>query len=960
MVVDKDRPDSPIAGVRVTVVETGQEVRTSPEGSFLVADLRPGAYTLALSKDGFSRKFESVVVEPGKLAQIRVALAGDYTELEPFVVQDALNLGTGSEAALLQLRFESPALLDSISADLISRAGASDAAGALRLVSGATVQDGKFAVIRGLPDRYVSSQLNGVRLPSADNDTRAVELDQFPSAAIESIQVSKTFTPDQQGDASGGAVNVLLKGVPDEPFFLRVRGQVGYNSQVRGRDDFLTYGGGGVNTWGKDDGRRDQQLDNLGGNWDGEVGVSRDEAPDIYKWSVATGGSYEFGDGFRVGGFSSFFYDRDAEFFNNGIDDTYWVEAPGAPMTPRAFQGSVQDGDFRTALFDVTRGVESVQFGTLSTVGIASETQSIGLTYFYTRTVEDTTTLAVDTRSKEFFFPGYDPNDPTTPGHEQDLAAPYLTLETLAYNERTADSLQLAGRHEIPVGKRSFLRSPEFDWVVSRSKASSDTPDKRQFGSIWTPDRPVGGIVIPATHRVFKPAANFTLGNLQRIWERISEESEQYSLNLKVPFEQWTADEGYLKFGLFRDEVTRRFDQDTFSNFNDNSFYEGSFDDPWSRRFRFEQHPITESNFDVDYDGEQQIKAWYVMADIPLWSELKLVGGVRYEDTGISVINNPESEAFWFPPGSLAQTQLNPGDADVDYGEDALLPALALEYRPFTEWTLRAAYSETIARQTFKELTPILQQEFLGGPIFIGNPELRQSKLKNYDLRVDYTPFEGSLFSVSWFQKDVTDAIEVVQRIAAFNFDTAVNYPEGELQGFEFEARQELGDLWEPLAGLSLGGNATLIDSEVTLPEEDRVRLELPNIQAPMPTRDMTNAPEYLYNLYLSYDAPWGEGNWGSQLTVFYSVQGDTLIAGAGEADGNFVPNVYAEEFGTLNVSVDQALGEWFRLRFQAKNLTNPDINTVYRSPYIGPDVLKTSFTRGIDYSLSLGAEVRF
>ena len=152
-----------------------------------------------------------------------------------------------------------------------------------------------------------------------------------------------------------------------------------------------------------------------------------------------------------------------------------------------------------------------------------------------------------------------------------------------------------------------------------------------------------------------------------------------------------------------------------------------------------------------------------------------------------------------------------------------------------------------------------------------------------------------------------------------------------------------------------------IVDSlSVTLPEEDRVRLELPNIQAPMPTRDMTNAPEYLYNLYLSYDAPWGEGNWGSQLTVFYSVQGDTLIAGAGEADGNFVPNVYAEEFGTLNVSVDQALGEWFRLRFQAKNLTNPDINTVYRSPYIGPDVLKTSFTRGIDYSLSLGAEVRF
>jgi len=112
----------------------------------------------------------------------------------------------------------------------------------LTLVSGASIQDGKFAVIRGLPDRYVSSQMNGVRLPSADEDKRAVELDQFPSAVIESLQVSKTFTPDQQGDASGGAVNVRLKGIPDENS-LTFKHQYSYNTQVTGRHDFLTYKG---------------------------------------------------------------------------------------------------------------------------------------------------------------------------------------------------------------------------------------------------------------------------------------------------------------------------------------------------------------------------------------------------------------------------------------------------------------------------------------------------------------------------------------------------------------------------------------------------------------------------------------------------------------------------------------------------------------------------------------------
>src|SRR5262249_47657930 len=150
-----------------------------------------------------------VIVTSGALSDVDVEMSGEFTEMEEFVVQDIAPLA-GTEAALLKLRFENPALLDSIGADTMQRAGVSDAAGALRLVTGASLANGKNAVIRGLPDRYVSSQLNGVRLPSADADKRAVDLDQFPVSVIESIQVTKTFTPDQQGDASGGAVDVRL------------------------------------------------------------------------------------------------------------------------------------------------------------------------------------------------------------------------------------------------------------------------------------------------------------------------------------------------------------------------------------------------------------------------------------------------------------------------------------------------------------------------------------------------------------------------------------------------------------------------------------------------------------------------------------------------------------------------------------------------------------------------------
>jgi outer membrane receptor protein involved in Fe transport len=344
------------------------------------------------------------------------------------------------------------------------------------------------------------------------------------------------------------------------------------------------------------------------------------------------------------------------------------------------------------------------------------------------------------------------------------------------------------------------------------------------------------------------------------------------------------------------------------------------------------------------------------LSRLPLNSSLALIGGVRSESTEIGIVNAPEADALWFPPGADGPIDLEPGDADVTFENRELLPSIALEVLPLDRITLRLSYNETVARQTFKELTPIIQQEFLGGPIFIGNPELRISKVRNYDARLDYTPYDDGLLSVSWFRKDIDDAIEYVQRIVDFSFTSAVNYPEGQLTGWELEARQGLGHLWQPHESLAIGANATFIESEVTLPADEAAAFDQLNIRAPMSTRDMTGAPDHLYNLFLTFDLP----STGTRAGLFYTIQGDTLIAGAGQANGNFVPSVYATEYDTLNFSVAQRLGEHTELQFQAKNLTNPRIDTVYRSIYIGDDVRQTSTRNGIDVSISISAEFRF
>jgi len=960
MVYDSDF-NAPLAIAQILIAETGETVVTADEGNYVFGQIKPGTYTLVFSKEGYTRQVKAeVVVSPGQMTEVNVSLSGEFTEMEEFVVQDVQS-GSGTEAALLDLRMESPAMINSISADLMSQAGASDAASALNLVSGASVQDGKFAVIRGLPDRYVNSQMNGVRLPTADADKRAVQLDQFPSSVIDSIQISKTFTPDQQGDASGGAVNVVLKGIPDESIF-KITSQTGWNSPSSG-NNFLTYSGGGLNLWGKE--TRDIPFTAIGQNWDGAVGVSTMNEPIDYKWSVAAGGKHEFDDGVKIGGFGTFFYERDSSSYEGGIDDSYWVEQPGGPMTPQYSQGSPSEGTFKTSLFDVKKSSQQVQWGGLGVLGVEVEENLFTLSYMYTRAAEDTAILAEDTRGKAYYFPGYNPDDPQDPGNLEREAAPYIRTETLEYTERTTQTLQFNAHHVLPdpewkIGNLFSSLDPVVDWGISRSSSGLYQPDKRQFGSVWWGPSYNPGFppffppsTSPAVHRPFKPAANFTLGNLQRVWKEISEESSQYNFNLKLPFEQWNGDEGYFKTGLFQDKVKRDYSQDSFSNFNDNAAqYEGSWNDYWSHYFLTENHPITAANIDVDYTGRQTISAWYYMADFPLTSYLNIIGGTRFEKTDLSIINMPESDVKWIPSDAAGEVQLNPGDADVFFKQKDVLPSIGFVYTPFESITLRGSYSQTVARQTFKELSPIKQQEFLGGDVFIGNPSLQMSALKNYDLRLDYTPSKSTFISLSYFYKDIKDPIEYVQRNAGFTYTTPINYPQGKLSGYEIELRQELARLWDGLDGLSLGTNATFINSEVTLPSDEAALFEQPNIQAPMSKRDMTNAPEHLYNFFLTYDM----AQTGTQLALFYTVRGDMLVAGAGQSNGKYIPNIYETEYGTLNFSLSQKLGEVWSMKFQAKNLLDPKIEQVYRSEYTGSDVTRTSYRKGMEFSIGFSA----
>jgi outer membrane receptor protein involved in Fe transport len=185
---------------------------------------------------------------------------------------------------------------------------------------------------------------------------------------------------------------------------------------------------------------------------------------------------------------------------------------------------------------------------------------------------------------------------------------------------------------------------------------------------------------------------------------------------------------------------------------------------------------------------------------------------------------------------------------------------------------------------------------------------------------------------------------------------TADNYSKGTINGYEIEVRQSLGEWWSPLDGLEVGGNLTMIESELDAsgPELDNLRAEIIDAEyGPGLTRDMMGAPEYLYNLNATYTVP----KFGTELGLFYTVKGDALKAAGTQDNGHYIPNVYEKEYATLNFSLSQKLGRRWKLGFKAKNLLDPKIESVYRSNYTGEDVNKTSYKKGMEFSVSLGCE---
>ncbi|MFM7119902.1 MAG: TonB-dependent receptor plug domain-containing protein, partial [Gammaproteobacteria bacterium] len=170
-------------------------------------------------------------------------------------IEEVVVVGRFRSAAtdVVSERIESEVAIDLLDAESIGRVGDSNVASALKRAPGITVRDDKFVYVRGLGERYSSTQLNGASVPSPDLTRDVLPLDIFPAEIIDALAVTKGYSPDLPADFGGGNVDIRTKRVPEDAVF-RVKINTGWNSESS--QSGWSYNGGSEDSWGEDDGTR--------------------------------------------------------------------------------------------------------------------------------------------------------------------------------------------------------------------------------------------------------------------------------------------------------------------------------------------------------------------------------------------------------------------------------------------------------------------------------------------------------------------------------------------------------------------------------------------------------------------------------------------------------------------------------------------------------------------------------
>ena len=244
-----------LPGVNIVIKELKLSTTSDSDGKFIFKNVKPGIYDVEFSFIGYKSKIVSeVIATANEITELNSTIEEVKNTLEEVVITKT-KAKAESVKSLLTMQKNNASVSDGISAETIKKTPDRTTSDVLKRISGASVQDNKFVIIRGLNDRYNVALLNGAPLPSSEPDRKAFSFDIFPSNILDNLIITKTASPDLPGEFAGGVVQINTKSVPDKNFQTISIGS-GYNTITTFKEQ-RTYEGSKTDWLGYDNGVRD-------------------------------------------------------------------------------------------------------------------------------------------------------------------------------------------------------------------------------------------------------------------------------------------------------------------------------------------------------------------------------------------------------------------------------------------------------------------------------------------------------------------------------------------------------------------------------------------------------------------------------------------------------------------------------------------------------------------------------
>ncbi len=874
-----------LIGVTVSLKGVNQTAMTDYEGKFSFRNVPAGTYEIEFVYMGYqSKTLPDVVVVANDNATVNITMSSGEKTLQEVVVKTTRAKSESVRSLLLQQK-NAVTVSDGISAETIKRTPDKNTSDVLKRISGASIQDNRFVIIRGLNDRYNTALLNGAPLPSSEPDRKAFSFDIFPANMIDNLIITKTASPDMPGEFAGGVVQINTKAVPEKNFQTISIG-TGYNTITTFKDE-RTYKGSSTDWLGYDNGNRAfpssipsveafgaltaEQRAQLAKTFNYDWAINDGTFAPNYNFQYTIGRHYDLGD--NTLGFLFSVMNNNSKTFSEITRKTY--DDATVPGGPTSLVRNYNDANYQTQVLSAALANVAYKFGSNHTLSLKNIFSV------------NSTDLVVDRYGQ--------PNVADTF---------FIDANVRWFTSNRIYSGQLNGDH--------FFAEPKIKlgWNVFYSDISRDIPNLRRniyYIDPTNPDQAPIALIAANNGGADYGGGMFFSENKETINGGKIDIAKKFDFNdeqqeVKVGGFIQKRDRDFFARQLQYNQPNEAFDISLLSLPDETIFAPENMGEisPGVNGFTlFDASKVSDR-----YIASSDLAGGYAMLD-NRYKKFRLVWGVRYE-------------AF---RQRLNAKRTETDIIDLNKPRTDVLPSVNLIYSLNDKTNLRVSYSRTLNRPEFRELAPFGFYDFTTTFFTQGNDSLKVSRVRNFDIRYEVYPGNGQMFSVSYFRKKFTDPIELKQE-ANNSTVTYRNALSAKSSGVELEFRALLssfvGGESAILDDFTLFSNLAIIKSETDTSNFASVNTEQ--------SRPMQGQSPYVFNAgiqYLNKDNGWA-------VSANLNRVGNRILVAEGDQD----PALWEKGRTLLDMQVVKTMwNNKLELKLNIQNLLAQDLIT-YNNNY--------------------------